>query len=114
MRAHTVVLRDGARAAIYEAPSGFWVCPVCGSVELGQAPYFGDGAASFEMCSCGFEFGFDDDPGASAKAVDEVQENWSRWRIRFISRFRFHPAALEEVMSRLRAIGVEGGDGHVL
>lgn len=114
MRAHTVVLRDGTKAEIYEGAVGRWACPVCGSVELGQAPYFDNGAASFEMCSCGFEFGFDDDPGASKDAVDEVQKNWSRWRVRFISRFQSHPAALKEVVSRLRSIGIRVSDEDAL
>ena len=106
MHSHPVVLRDGSSAFLVEAESGLWACPVCGSIELAQAPYFEDGAASFEMCSCGFEFGFDDDPGASAQAVGSVQENWARWRARFLARFRSHPAALAEVVSRLHAIGI--------
>jgi hypothetical protein len=114
MQAHTVVLRDGVRAAIYETASGLWACPVCGSVELDQAPYFGDGAASFEMCSCGFEFGFDDDPSASADAVDDVQQNWLRWRTLFLSRLRSQPAALKEALSRLRSIGVDEGNEYEL
>ncbi|MBN8747791.1 MAG: hypothetical protein J0I65_09815, partial [Variovorax sp.] len=99
-------------ASLYQAESGVWAYPVCGSVELKQAPYFDDGASSFEMCSCGFEFGFDDDPGASATAVTAVQENWARWRTRLLSHFRLRPGGLAEVVGRLRAIGihVEGED----
>jgi hypothetical protein len=59
------------------------------------------------MCSCGFEFGFDDDPAASVEANPSVQANWSRWRLRFLSRFRTHPVALAEVVARLEAIGVK-------
>ncbi len=114
MRSHPVVLRDGTSALMHEAESGLWACPVCGSVELKQAPYFKDGAASFEMCSCGFEFGFDDHPGASAQAVESVQENWSRWRGRFLMRFRSHPTALAQVVSRLQAIGVQAKDVNAL
>jgi hypothetical protein len=112
MRTHPVILKDGSSAFLYESDSGLWACPVCGSVELEQAPYIDDGAASFEMCSCGFEFGFDDDPGASAQAVSSVQENWTRWRARFLARFRSHPAALAEVVSRLQAIGIHAGDAN--
>lgn len=106
MKAHNVTLRDGTTAYVYQAESGLWACPICGSVELETVPYFGDGATSFEMCSCGFEFGFDDDPGASSEAEDSVQANWARWRRRFLNRFRMHPSALAEVVSRLEAIGV--------
>lgn len=114
MQSHTVTLRDGTLARLFQAESGLWACPVCASVELEVAPYFGDGAPSFEMCSCGFEFGFDDDPGASAEAVKSVQENWQRWRARFIRRFRGHPKAMAEIVSRLQAIGVQVGGEDAL
>lgn len=106
MDAHHVVLRDGAEATLYRSESGAWACPVCGSVELAEQPYYNGGSASFEMCSCGFEFGFDDDPGASADAVPSVAENWSRWRARFLRKLRLHPQALAQVAERLRAIGI--------
>jgi hypothetical protein len=80
--------------------------PCIRSVELREPPYFGDGSCSFEMCSCGFEFGFDDDPGASAQADSSVQANWDRWRQRFIGGFREDSGALAVVLSRLEAIGV--------
>lgn len=107
MKAHKVKLRDNSDALIYQAENGLWACPVCGSVELEAQPYFGEGSTSFEMCSCGFEFGFDDDPGASAQADQEVQVNWERWRARFLTRFRLHPRAHAQVVQRLRAIGIE-------
>ena len=62
-------------------------CPVYGHPSLGSRPYenlpdppFGDlgdppydarfGAYSHEGChSCGYQFGFDDDPGASDRAI---------------------------------------------
>lgn len=80
MKAHPVTLRDGSSAEMFVDQSGHWACPVCGSVELTCSPYFETGSASFEMCSCGFEFGFDDDPGASAQALPSVKENWEQHR----------------------------------
>ncbi len=59
------------------------------------------------MCRCGFEFGFDDDPGASREATDSVHENWCRWRERFLRKVRAHPTAFAQVVERLKAIGVE-------
>lgn len=110
MKAHRVTLRDGTSAMVFQAADGLWACPICGSVELRCAPYFGDGATSFEMCSCGFEFGFDDDPDASAEADPSVQMNWLRWRARFLRRFRSHPRAFAQVAERLRSIGVQVSD----
>lgn len=106
MRAHAIVLRDGTQASLCHAESGTWASPICGSVELKQAPYFDDGASSFEMCSCGFEFGFDDDPVASATPVSAVRENWAR--------FRLHPGRLAEIVGRLRAIGMHVGGKDAL
>ena len=73
-----------------------FVCPCCGYPELdcppyehmglppwldhGKPPYHERyGFASFDRCSCcGFEFGFDDDPGASATACSfsEYLADW--------------------------------------
>jgi hypothetical protein len=58
------------------------------------------------MCSCGFEFGFDDDPGASAQAFPSVTENWAKWRARFLGKLKAHPQALAKVEARLRQIDV--------
>ena len=106
MEAHRVTLRDGTDATLYRSESGSWACPVCGSVELAEQPYYSDGSASFAMCSCGFEFGFDDDPGASAEADPSVAANWIKWRTRFLRKLQPHPQALAQVADRLRAIGV--------
>jgi predicted RNA-binding Zn-ribbon protein involved in translation (DUF1610 family) len=106
MKPYLVTLPDGSNVNIYEAESGLWACPVCGSVELERQPYFADGSASFDMCSCGFEFGFDDDRGASAEAEASVQGNWERWRRPFLSRVRTHPSAYAAIVSRLADIGV--------
>lgn len=71
-------------------------CPVCGFPGLsvrpyadwpglplpqGAAPPYQDqfGSPSFEICpSCGFEFGFDDHPGASGSATSfaEHRQGW--------------------------------------
>ena len=106
MEAHRVTLRDGTETALYRSEIGAWACPVCGSFELAEQPYYSDGSASFAMCSCGFEFGFDDDPGASAEAAASVTANWSKWRARFLRKLQPHPQALAQVTERLRAIGV--------
>lgn len=71
------------------------VCPVCGWSRLSVPPYqdwpglpVGEGAAppyedtfrgaSYEVCpSCGFEFGFDDHPGAGdGDSFDEYRARW--------------------------------------
>ena len=73
-------------------------CPVCGALTLYRPPYFEYrpellpqvrflpgpysrffGAESFDCCACcGFEFGFDDHPGASdnARSFDQYLLDW--------------------------------------
>jgi len=99
-----IQLRDGSTAFLHQAETGFWICPVCGSPELLNQPYYPEGAASFQMCSCGFEFGFDDDPGASASALPGVQENWSSWRSKLVSQMTANQ--LVQLKSNLATIGV--------
>ncbi len=73
-----------------------FVCPCCGYPQLAGPPYermalppwldhgkppyhLRYGSASYDCCSCcGFEFGFDDDPGGSAKACSfsEYLADW--------------------------------------
>jgi hypothetical protein len=75
---------DGESFLLRRTELGDFCCPVCGRVEFAEPPYYTDGSASFQMCSCGFEFGFDDSPHASPEAVDGIQENWKRWRITLV------------------------------
>lgn len=81
MRKISFTLPDGEELTLHQSADGTWCCPVCGSIELADQPYYQEGGASFEMCSgCGFEFGFDDDPLATASAASGIQNNWLRWR----------------------------------
>ena len=106
MKSQTITTRTGETLALHQAADGNWCCPVCGSPELDQAPYSEDGSASFEMCSCGFEFGFDDDPGASAQALRTVVENLERWRSIVVAKHRGSAQQLAKLRARLASIGV--------
>jgi hypothetical protein len=79
---------------------------VCGSVELAAAPFGSAGRGSFDICSCKFEFGFDDDPGASADAVETVKGNWERWRAKWLSTLGKDAAVRARAAAQLRAIEV--------
>jgi hypothetical protein len=106
MKSQTVQWRTGESITLFKAPDGKWCCPVCGSPELAEAPYNSDGGASFEMCSCGFEFGFDDDPGASAQALPTVAANLERWRAGVMFKNRAWSERIEALRAQLRNIGV--------
>lgn len=75
---------------------------------LGDPPYIGRfGWASFECCDCcGFEFGYDDDPGASGRACSFGQyraERVSQQMVWFRSDRRLGVWSLAE---QLRAAGI--------
>ena len=102
-----VTLRSGEEATLLKNEDGCWHCPVCGTAELQTPPYFGNGAASFEMCSCGFEFGFDDDPGATKEALPTVTENWNRWRILLIKKLEHSADQTKQLKSNLAILGIK-------
>jgi hypothetical protein len=106
MKTQDVTTRSGEQLTLHQVSSGKWCCPVCGSPELGQPPYFTGGGASFEMCSCGFEFGFDDDPGASAGAFPSVTSNLERWRASLVAKTRNSPEQWGKLQAQLKFIGV--------
>lgn len=85
--------------------SGEYLCPVCGSPEHAIPPYDENGLASFEMCSCGFEFGFDDSNLASAGACDGIVANWDRWRLKVVEKNIHSKMSLERLQENLSNIG---------
>ena len=95
----------GEHLVIFQNEDGKYLCPVCGSPELDQPPYEENGSASFQMCSCGFEFGFDDSHLASKEAVEGVVANWDRWRLKVIKEQVQSKSGLETLEANLRQIG---------
>jgi hypothetical protein len=77
---------DGEEFVLRRTETGLYCCPVCGSIEFGEAPYSIDGLPSYQMCSCGFEFGYDDSPLASSDALVGYESNWQRWRESLVKR----------------------------
>lgn len=106
MKPHRVTMPSGETLTLYQTLERTWCCPVCGSPELPDAPYLEDGGASFQMCSCGFEFGFDDDPGASAQALPSVEANFNRWRAKVLAQAQPWPEKLAALRSQLAVIGI--------
>lgn len=78
---------------------------MCGSPEFDEPPYDRNGQASFQMCSCGFEFGFDDSALASKDALEGIVPNWDRWRLKVIERKKHSKESLFQLETNLKAIG---------
>ena len=85
---------------------GSYCCPVCGSPEFDSPPYDEAGSASFQMCTCGFEFGFDDSPLASEEAIEGIQANWKRWRRKVIDKTAKKAESLVNLQSQLKNIQI--------
>jgi hypothetical protein len=96
---------SGEVFVLHQADRGLYLCPVCGREAFAEPPYSEDGSASFEMCECGFEFGFDDSPLASAEAVEGIEANWIRWRRRLIDKATRSPSEFADLEWSLRLIG---------
>lgn len=62
------------------SPDGYCYCPVCGVKALSKdwRPYDKEGHPSYDICSCGFEYGFDDNLGEPPhdKAWEHYREEW--------------------------------------
>ncbi len=105
MKTHSCHHPSGEVFVLHQAENGLYLCPVCGSESFAEPPYFDDGSASFEMCDCGFEFGFDDSPLASSEAVEGIEANWTRWRRRLIDAATRSPSELTALEQSLLCIG---------
>ncbi|MDH5232760.1 MAG: hypothetical protein OEZ58_03330 [Gammaproteobacteria bacterium] len=101
------VTQEGEAFTILKTEDGMYCCPVCGSPEFKEAPYNEDGTASFEICSCGFEFGYDDSPLASGEAVEGIENNWDRWRLKVIEKNSHTKSDLENLENNLKNLGIE-------
>ena len=57
------------------------------------------------MCSCGFEFGYDDSQLATRDAVVGIAANWKRYRAHVIAKAAESPNELRKLEENLRNIG---------
>lgn len=107
MKEHHCVTEYGEHFILFENDDGVHVCPVCGSAELSSPAYDSEGLPSFQMCSCEFEYGYDDTPSASSRAVEGgIQKNWELWRKKVIKKSSYLKATLEKCENNLKNIGI--------
>ena len=120
MKEHHCVTQLGEHFIILQNNEGAYLCPVCGSAELNEPPYDENGSASFQVCSCGFEFGFDDSSLASKEASEGIVPNWDRWRLKVIEKNKYSKSSFQKLEQNLKAIDYKLGfdlipvklDGH--
>ena len=101
------VTQTGEHFIIHQNDEGFYLCPVCGSPEFSEPPYDENGGPSFQMCSCNFEFGFDDSSLASKEALEGIVQNWDRWRLKVINQRKDNKESLIALEHNLKQIGYQ-------
>jgi hypothetical protein len=101
------VNKEGEHFTILQNDDGIYCCPICGSPEFEETPYDENGSASFQMCSCGFEFGYDDSPLASEEAVEGIVANWDRWRLKVIKKRASSKTELEKLENNLHNLNID-------
>lgn len=81
MQTETINTWNGERVVLRISDDGFCFCPVCG--EKGKdhewRPYDQEGRPSFDICGCGFEYGFDDG------GEPPYEKSWERYRQRWLN-----------------------------
>ena len=72
---------NGEKIVLTISDDGFCFCPVCGEKARHQdwRPYDLEGHPSYDLCSCGFEYGFDD------SGVPPYGKSWERYRQRWLN-----------------------------
>lgn len=105
MKVHHCVTSFGEYFVILQNDDGVYLCPVCGSAEFNESPYNENGMPSFQMCSCGFQFGFNDSSAASGEAVDGVASSWDKWRLNVIEKNKHSKLSYEKLERNLKNIG---------
>lgn len=107
MKEHHCVTQLGEHFILLQDDEGTYLCPICGSAEFNEPPYDENGLASFQMCSCGFEFGFDDSSLATKEASEGIVLNWDRWRLKVIEKNKHSKSSFQKLEQNLKAIGYQ-------
>jgi hypothetical protein len=81
MRKETINAWNGERIVLAISLDGYCFCPVCGekSKDVDWRPYDNEGHPSYDICSCGFEYGFDD------SGEPPYDESWERYRRKWLN-----------------------------
>ncbi len=95
MRKEIIECWNGSIIELLFSANGNRLCPVCGeeSLDSGWRPYDEFGYLSYEVCSCGLKYGFNDDKVPPSNRLEKLGGTLSefysirinkQWRIMFI------------------------------
>lgn len=77
----TISTWNGEKIVLTISPDGYCYCPVCGekSKDKEWRPYDIKGHPTYDICSCGFEYGFDDG------GEPPHEKSWETYRQRWLA-----------------------------
>ena len=72
---------NGKKVELKISSDGFCYCPVCGEKPKNKEwrPYDETGLPSYDICSCGFEYGFDD------SGEPPYEKSWENYREKWLN-----------------------------
>ena len=72
---------NGKKIVLTISSDGYCFCPVCGekSKDVDWRPYDHEGHPSYDICLCGFEYGFDDG------GEPPHEKSWARYREKWLN-----------------------------
>ncbi|KAA1240785.1 hypothetical protein [Aquimarina sp. RZ0] len=81
MRKEIINTWNGEKVELNISSDGYCFCPVCGikSEDKKWRPYDENGHPSYDICSCGFEYGFDEG------GEPPYEKSWSNYREKWLN-----------------------------
>ena len=105
MRKEKIKAWDGEEFVLVISEDGYCFCPVCGekSKDKDWRPYDENGNPSYDVCSCGFEYGFDDGGCPPyTKSWESYRKKWLNGEVEVIFGRRL---SLAEKIEQLKNLG---------
>lgn len=80
MKKETINTWNEEKVELKISSDGFCYCPVCGEKAINKEwrPYDENGHPSYDICNCGFEYGFDD------SGEHPYEKSWERYRTNWL------------------------------
>ena len=84
MHKEIIHTHSGEEIYLTISPEGYCFCPVCGVMieDADWRPYYQNGLPSYDICSCGFQFGYDDGSAPSKKSWAGYRERWLQGKVK--------------------------------
>jgi hypothetical protein len=78
MITETIKAWNGEKIVLTISADGYCYCPVCGekSKDKQWRPYDSEGYPTYNICSCGFEYGFEEGEPPYEKSWENYRQRW--------------------------------------